>query len=424
MLDKKASLNQSMVVIGILFFVFGFVTWLNGPLITYVKYAFDLDTDSKAFWVTFSFYISYFFLALPASWILEKTGLKKGMAIGLLVMAAGTFIFGEFSNLRLYTPSLFGLFIIGSGLSLLQTASNPYISILGPIESAAKRISFMGICNKIAGILAPLVFSFFVFKGLNDLPGLISSATGEEKEVLLNDFASRILWPYRIMGLILLVLSFWILKSPLPELDVAATNSATNNSSEMVEKRTSVFQFPYLLLGVLCLFFYVGAEVMAGDAIGIYAQSFGISPTKTALYTSLTLAFMLLGYTIGIIGIPKYFSQETGLKVSAVLGILFALGAYFTVGFVSVLFIALLGLANALMWPAIWPMAIAGLGKFTEKGSALLIMGISGGAVVPKIFATLKNENNFQLVFSGLMVLSYVYILFYALNGHKIGKKH
>ena len=418
----KSSVNQSMLIIGILFFIFGFVTWLNGPLITFVKFAFDLDTDSKAFWVTFAFYISYFFLAIPSSYILEKTGMKKGMAIGLLVMAAGTLAFGEFSTKRFYVPALAGLFVIGSGLSLLQTASNPYISILGPIESAAKRISFMGICNKLAGILAPFIFSALVFHGLDDLPAALAKSLPAEKENILNQFASRILWPYRIMAIILIGLSFWISRSALPEIDSASANAEPLGDQESAIAKTSVLQFPHLVLGVLCLFLYVGAEVMAGDAIGIYAQSFGIPPAKSALYTSLTLAFMLIGYLIGIVGIPKYFSQQFALKVSAILGIIFACGAFATHGMTSVFFVALLGLANALMWPAIWPLAISGLGKFTEKGSALLIMGIAGGAVVPKLFAALKTAENFQFVFSGIMVACYLFILFYSIKGCKLGK--
>src|SRR6476646_5689598 len=175
----KPSNRSAIVIIGILFFVFGFVTWLNGPLITYVKLAFGLDTDSKAFLVTTAFYMAYFFLALPSSWILERTGMKKGMAIGLLAMAVGTFLFGQFATHRNYPASLTGLFIIGSGLSLLQTASNPYVSILGPIESAAQRISIMGICNKVAGALSPLILGAIVLKGAVKLETDIMNAANQ-----------------------------------------------------------------------------------------------------------------------------------------------------------------------------------------------------------------------------------------------------
>ena len=160
--------GSAIVIIGVLFFIFGFVTWLNGPLITFVKLAFDLD-DVNAFLVPMVFYLSYFFLALPASWILDRTGMKKGMALGTVRDGRRRGRVRRVRTQRWYPGALTGLFVIGAGLALLQTASNPYISILGPIESAAQRIAFMGICNKIAGILAPLVIGALVLHGMGDL---------------------------------------------------------------------------------------------------------------------------------------------------------------------------------------------------------------------------------------------------------------
>jgi glucose/galactose transporter len=421
-MPSQKSSGNAIVIIGILFFVFGFVTWLNGPLITYVKLAFGLDTDSKAFLVTTAFYMAYFFLALPSSWVLEKTGMKKGMAMALFVMAIGTFLFGQYATHRNYPMSLLGLFIIGSGLSLLQTASNPYISIIGPIESAAQRISIVGICNKIAGIISPIVLSAFVLKGINELEGKVKAATDQQaKDAILGDFASKIYTPYVIMAIVLVLLGFWIMKSSLPEIKSAEANvqAASNDGSK---PKHSLFQFPHLWLGAVCIFFYVGAEVMAGDAIGTYGKGFGISTDYTKYFTSITLGAMLLGYVIGLFTIPKYISQQAALKISAILGMVFTATAYFTSGYLSVGFVAALGLANALMWPAIFPMAISGLGKFTEKGSAILIMGIAGGAIIPKAFASLKESYNFQLVFCALMIPCYLYILYYAVSGYKAGK--
>ncbi len=412
-----------MIIIGTLFFIFGFVTWLNGPLITFAKLAFNLDTYAKAFMVTTAFYMAYFFLALPSSWILEKTGMKRGMALGLLVMAVGTFIFGTFATQRNYNISLVGLFVIGSGLSLLQTASNPYISILGPIETAARRISIMGICNKLAGIISPIVISALVFTGVKDLESIVAAApTQAAKDLILNEFAAKIYLPYMVMAVILVLLAIWIVKSALPDIDASEANEQPIGDATGAKEKTSVLQFPHLLLGALCIFLYVGVEVMAGDAIGAYAQGFNIPAGETTIYTSFTLAAMLVGYVIGLITIPKWLSQEQALRISAILGVVFTLGAYFTSGYVSVAFVALLGLANALMWPAIWPLAISGLGKFTEKGSALLVMGIAGGAVIPQLFASLKDHFNFQLVFLILMGVCYLYILYYAATGFKVGK--
>jgi glucose/galactose transporter len=420
-MNRNTNPNSPIIIIGILFFIFGFVTWLNGPLITFVKLAFSLDTDSKAFLVTTAFYMAYFFLALPSSWILEKTGMKKGMALGLLIMAVGTFTFGQFATDRNYTAALIGLFIIGSGLSVLQTASNPYISIIGPIESAAQRISIMGICNKVAGILSPIALGFFVLKDIDKLEEKVNSAVDlPTREKILTEFASTIYLPYIVMAIILGILAFWILRSGLPEIKASEVNVQSSESES--KNKTSIFQFPYLLLGALCIFVYVGVEVMAGDAIGTYGKGFNIPTDETKYFTSFTLVAMLVGYVVGLLTIPKFISQQKALKISALLGILFATAALFTTGYVSVGFVAALGLANALMWPAIWPLAINGLGKFTERGSALLIMGIAGGAIIPKIFASLKDQYDFQWTFFAIMLPCYLFILFFATKGHKIGK--
>jgi MFS transporter, FHS family, L-fucose permease len=338
------------------------------------------------------------------------------------VMAIGTFIFGTFATQRNYNISLVGLFVIGSGLSILQTASNPYVSILGPIESAAQRIRFMGICNKIAGILSPIILGVLVMQGVDKLEDTVKAAPdAATKESILNNFASNIYAPYMIMAGVLVLLSFWILKSALPEIKASEANAQPVGDS-LASNKTSVLQFPHLVLGALCLFVYVGAEVMAGDAIGTYGDGFNISSDETKYFTSFTLGAMLVGYVIGLFTIPKYMSQQTALTISAVLGVLFTTATLLTTGYVSVAFVALLGLANALMWPAIFPLAIEGLGKFTEKGSAILIMGIAGGAIIPKLFSSMKEQYDFQWVFFALMVPCYLFIMFYAVKGYKIGK--
>jgi len=407
-----------MIIIGVLFFIFGFVTWLNGPLITFVKLAFDLD-DVGAFLVPSAFYLSYFFLALPSSFILKKTGMKKGMGLGLFVMAIGAVLFGQFVTMRVYPGALTGLFVIGAGLSLLQTASNPYISILGPIDSAAQRIAFMGICNKAAGFLAPFVFGAVVMSNIGTFDKQIAEATDPaQREALLNAFAAKVHLPYMVMAGLLVVLAIWVVRSSLPEIRASHDNA----ERAIGHDKGSVFSFPHLWLGVLCLFVYVGVEVMAGDAIGTYGQGFGMSPEDTKHFTSYTLFAMLLGYVAGLALIPKFISQHTYLAISAILGVLFSIGTYVTTGYTSVAFVAALGFANAMMWPAIFPLAIKGLGRLTEFGSAFLIMGIAGGAIVPLIFAHLKQVYNFQAVFLVIMALCYLYILFYGAVGHRIGQ--
>lgn len=417
--SAPAGSASSIAVIGGLFFIIGFFTWINGPLIAFVQLAFDVN-EIYAFLVLMVFYLSYFFLALPAAWILRHTGMKKGLALSLLVMAIGAAAFGEFATQRWFQGALLGLFVIGGGLALLQTAVNPYISILGPIDTAARRIALMGICNKLAGILAPIVLGAFVLQGMGDLAGQVQSADAATKAILLDEFASRIHAPYLAMAGVLVLAALGIVFSPLPDLRTAEANAAPIPAPG-VRERDGLLQFPHVWLGALCIFMYVGVEVMAGDAIGTYGRGFQLPLDRTKFFTSFTLAAMLVGYLVGLVAIPRFLSQERYLLCSAALGVLLALGAYLTHGYVSVGFVGALGFANAMMWPAIFPLAIRGLGRFTEQGSALLIMGIAGGAIVPQLFAVLKQHYDFQAVFLCLTVPCYLYIFYYALRGHRVG---
>jgi MFS transporter, FHS family, L-fucose permease len=413
----------SIAIIGTLFFIFGFVTWLNGTLIPFLRLACDLQSDAQALLVTFAFYMAYFFLAIPSSYILKKTGFKKGMALGLVIMAIGALVFVPAANSRDFSLFLTGLFVQGMGLSLLQTASNPYISVIGPIESAAKRISIMGICNKVAGALSPVILSAIVLSGASEIESQINSASDEQTRVLLMEaLAQRVIMPYIIMAGVLLLLALMIRLSSLPEIETELEDLSDTSISK---NKTGILQFPHLVLGAICIFLYVGAEVMAGDVIGPYGKSLGMSLDQTKNFTSYTLWSMVVGYIIGIITIPKYIKQEDALKYSALTGILFASLAFMTTGYVSILFIALLGLANSLMWPAIFPLAIDGLGRFTKIGSALLIMGIAGGAIIPQVYGLLISAGigmSSQAAFFWCVVPCYLYILYYSILGHKAGR--
>jgi glucose/galactose transporter len=407
----------SIAIIGALFFIMGWFTWINGPLIAFVQLAFELSVVS-AFLVTFVFYLSYFFWALPASMILDRTGMKKGMALALWVMAGGAIAFGQFCLQRWYPGALAGLFVIGAGLAILQTAANPYISILGPIESAAQRIAIMGICNKVAGIAAPILLGTIVLHGMSDIAAQVAGADPASKTQILDRFASGIHLPYLMMAGVLVALGFGILFSPLPDVRSEHAAAPTSTAGE-----SSLFHFPHVWLGALAIFVYVGAEVMAGDAIGTYGRGFDIPLDQTKYFTSGTLLSMLLGYVVGFVTIPRFISQQRYLAFSSLLGIALVLGAFLTKGYASVAFVAALGFANAMMWPAIFPLAIHGLGRLIERGSALLIMGIAGGAIIPQAFAYLKQSYNFQAVFLALMVPCYLYIGYYATRGHRAGQR-
>ncbi|MGH8033509.1 MAG: sugar MFS transporter [Luteimonas sp.] len=418
--DTDRSHLGSIAIVAALFFIFGFVTWLNGPLIGFAQLAFDLN-EFNAFLVPMAFYLSYFFLALPSSAILKLTGMKKGMALGLWVMAVGAAAFGEFTTQRWYPGALAGLFTLGAGLAILQTAVNPYISILGSIDSAARRIAVMGICNKFAGILAPIVLGALVLRDMGDLAAQVATADPATREILLDRFAAGIHAPYLAMAGVLALLGVGVVFSPLPEIDPATANTASDTTADGGRRR-GLRQFPHVWLGALCIFTYVGVEVLAGDAIGAYGTALGLPLDQTKFFTSFTLAAMLLGYLAGLALIPRYVSQARYLGVSALLGIGLSIAAFLTGGYVSVGFIAALGFANAMMWPAIFPLAIKGLGRNTERGAALLIMGIAGGAVVPQTFAWLKQSYDFQAVFLLLVLPCYLYILYFALRGHRAGQ--
>lgn len=395
-----ASYWGPLAIIGALFFIFGFVTWVNSVLIAFFKDAFQLSTLSSNL-VAFAFFISYTFMAIPSSWVLRRTGFKNGMSVGLLTMAVGTLIFVPAAKSASYGVFLVGLFLIGIGLTVLQTASNPYATILGPRESAAQRISFLGICNKLAGIL-----SQYVIGGL-----LLSGATAAAGTASLE----RVVTPYLILTGVLLLLAVMIRFSSLPEV---SEEQDEETGSAVATTRTSVFQFPNLVLGVAALFCYVGAEVITGDTIINYGKAIGYGNDEAKFFTTYTLFGMLAGYVLGILCIPRFISQQTALKWGAILAIVLSLAAVLTDGFTSVLCIALIGFANAPVWPAVWPLALDRLGKFTKIGSALLIMGISGGALLPLLHGYLTDAVSPKYAYALLLPL-YLFILYYALSGYK-----
>ncbi|MCD8741983.1 sugar MFS transporter [Mucilaginibacter roseus] len=417
--SKKTAKLNPIFLIGILFFIFGFITWLNSVLIPYLKLACELN-NLEAYLVAFCFYIAYFLMATPSAYILNITGYKKGMAAGLVVIAVGALLFIPAALTRQYSLFLFGLFVQGTGLALLQTASNPYITILGPPESAAKRISIMGICNKLAGAIAPIVLGAVALKDADGLKERLDIMSIDEKVIQLNELASRVIMPYIIIVIVLIILAGFIYYSSLPEIDSDKKDDADLVEAPSVTNKTSVFQFPHLLLGAFTLFLYVGAEVIAGDTVINYGAAQGIALTYAKFFTTCTLVCMIAGYLIGIVCIPKYFTQETAMKGSGILGIILSILALVTSSFTSVLMIALLGLANALVWPAIWPMALAGLGKFTKTGASMLVMGISGGAVIPLVYGALSDSFSTQYAYI-ILVPIYLCIWLYAVKGHKIG---
>ncbi len=416
-MSNKAGLNP-LVIIGILFFVFGFVTWLSSVLIPYLQLACELN-NFQSYLVAFAFYISYFLMGIPSGWLLKIAGFKNGLSMGLLLVAIGSLMFIPAAMARFYPLFLMGLFVQGAGLTILQTASNPYVAILGPKESAAKRISFMGICNGVAGAMAPVILGAVILSDADALKNKLSQLNPLQKTAELDALADKVIIPYLIITAVLVLLAILIRYSTLPEINEEELEAELETDDRTA--KTSILQFPHLLLGVFILFLYTGVEVIAGNSIIGYGSFQNIPLSTSKFFTSFTLISMLAGYLIGIVCIPRYFSQEIALKVSSLLGVAFALCAIFTSGVTSVVFIALLGLANSLMWPSIWPLAIAGLGKFTKMGSSLLVMAISGAALLPLLYGYLTDHFNPQQAY-WMVIPCYLAIGYYAVLGHKLGK--
>jgi FHS family L-fucose permease-like MFS transporter len=429
-----------MTVIAIFFFIFGFVTWLNGILIPFLRTACEL-TDFQAYFVTTAFYISYFVMSLPSSALLKRTGFRNGMSIGLWVMAAGALIFIPAALARNYGIFLFGLFVQGTGMALLQTASNPYVTIIGPRESAAKRISVMGIANKFAGAIAPIILGAHILKDSHILDRQLAEATNVLiRSEILDQLAARVINPYIIMAVILGALGLLLRFAHLPEVDTEAEEPHEGQSNA---NKTSIWHFPHMIMGAVALFFYVGVEVIAGDTIIRYGQSLSIDMSSAKYFTSLTMLGMIIGYICGIIFIPRVLSQVNALRISAILGIVFSFAAILSpssahismpfrdlVTFdavtltipVTVLFVALLGLANALVWPSIWPLALNGVGRFTKTASALLVMSVVGGALIPLAYGKMADIFNTQAAY-WVCLPSYIILLYYSLHGYRLKGK-
>ncbi len=415
----------SLILIGTLFFIFGFVSWVNAILIPYFKIACEL-THFESYLVAFAFYIAYLVMSVPSSYLLKRVGFRKGIMFGFWMMAVGTMLFIPAAYLRTYGIFLAGLFTIGMGLAVLQTAANPYVTILGPAESAARRISIMGVFNKGAGIIAPLLLAAVILKPNDgEVFKTLEHISIVEKNIILDQLIRRVILPYGILTCILVVLGLVVYFSPLPEID---TETETGDVLEANADKKSIFDFPYLILGALAIFLHVGTQVIAIDTIIGYADSMGIGLIEAKVFPSFTLVATICGYLLGIVIIPKYVSQLTMLKFCTILGlalsllIVFVNGEVNLFGFhthISIWFVVLLGFANSLIWAGIWPLALRGLGRFTKLGASILIMGLCGNAILPLIYGQLADVYAVRTAYM-VLVPCYIYLIFYATKGHRV----
>lgn len=423
-LSKRRTV-MSILIIGLLFFIIGFVSWINAILIPYFKIACEL-TNFQAYLVAFAFYISYFVMSVPSAFLIKRVGFKKGMMYSFFIMALGAFIFIPAAYVRTYGIFLIGLFTIGTGLSVLQTAVNPYITVLGPINRAAQRISMMGICNKFAGIVAPLLFAAAILRPTDgELFNQLLTMQEPEKSAALDELIRRVIVPYACVGTVLIGLGLFVRFSILPEIN---TEKETPEQATANSGKTSIFQFPHLILGAFAIFIHVGTQVIAIDTIIGYANSMGIQLMEAKVFPSYTLFATICGYSLGIICIPKLVSQVNVLRICTILGALFTLGIVFAKGSVSFLghdadlsiwFVVLLGFANSLVWAGIWPLALNGLGKFTKLGASIMIMGLCGNALLPLLYGHFADVYSVREAY-WVLFPCYLYLIYYAVYGHKI----
>ncbi len=413
-----------ILIIGMMFFIFGFATWINAMLIPYFKIACEL-THFQSYLVTFAFYISYLVVSVPSSFLLKKIGFKKGMMLGFWVMAAGAFVFIPAAQTRTYGLFLCGLFLIGIGLSVLQTAANPYVTILGTKERAAQRISIMGICNKTAGIIAPLLLAAAILRpGDNALFQSVQHMDTIEKNKVLDALIRRVIFPYACVGSLLTILGFAVRFSPLPEIE----NFKDENAPISNALHRNIFSYPHLILGAVAIFLHVGSQILAIDTIISYAQGMGISLMEAKVFPSYTLFATICGYLLGIALIPRRISQLTALRFCTLLGVMLSLlvvtstADTFFLGHqadISIWFLVMLGFANSMIWAGIWPLALDRLGTHLKLGAAILIMGLSGNAILPLLYGYLADKYNLQTGY-WILLPCYAYLVFYAFYGYKI----
>ncbi|WP_440054206.1 N-acetylglucosamine MFS transporter NagP [Pseudoalteromonas sp. T1lg65] len=424
--DKDQLAKQSvwlpMSLAGSMFFILGCITWLNGAITPFLQQMLELSPLQASFIIS-SFYIAVTIAGIPSAMLIKRVGYKNGMAIGCLIMAVSALLYIPAANMQMIEIFLFAQLMIGVGQTVLQTAVNPYVVKMGSEESAAVRVCIMGLLNKSAGVIVPVVFAAVVVSGVVNDGEALSQA---QKDAM----AGSLITPYMTIAGLIFVFALFAKFSPLP--DLVFEEEASTSKGEVKE----ALRHPHLALGVIGIALYVAVEVIAADTIGSYALQLGIA--DYSVMTSYTMACMLIGYAIGIALIPRFMSQQNALVMSAIAGIITVMAvisgsndSYILSNLLltpfggpelpdPLLCIALLGFANAMVWPAIWPLALDGLGRLTGTASGLLIMGIAGGALGPLLIG-LGNVAGLgaQGAYS-LMLPSYLFILFYALKGHKM----
>lgn len=412
---KQSTLFIPLLLIGILFFVIGFGVGISGFLTPFLQSALNL-TVTQSYLVTAAIFSAFLIFGSPAGQLIKKVGYRVSMVIALLIMALGMILFVPSANMASFPVFLLALFVGGIGNTLLQASVNPYVTIVGPMESAAMRMSLMGIMNKLAWWLGPVFLGLFL--DLNNVS------------------LDQVSLPFYIVTGILVALAIFMYFAPLPEVkadgeDESSDASATESGSYGNSKK-SIFQMPHVLLGVLALFFYVGVETLPMVSIIGYANTvFGEGMTNPESYAKWVPIGMFIGYIFGVVAIPRLISQTKALRLFAIIGVLASTGVLLLPGEIGIYFLVAIGFANSIMWGAIWPLAIADLGKFTKTGSSLLVMAIVGGAIFPLLFGAIIDlfqtgiapvVSDYKAAYT-IFLPAYIFILYFAISGYKIRKK-
>jgi FHS family L-fucose permease-like MFS transporter len=392
-----ANYTLPMVLMVSLYFSIGFITALNDILIPHFKDLFHL-TNVLALLVQFCFFGAYFVMSIPSGWVVGRIGYKAGIIAALCTMACGLLVFVPASIVILYPVFLFALFVVGSGLALLQVAINPYVGALGKPETAASRLNLCGFLNSLATTIAPKVGAAFIF--------IAAGATAAE-------LARSVRVPYVCLAVFTLLLAVVTYFVELPEVIEKSTDGAASEGH--------AWNFRHLRLGAVAIFTYVGAEVAIGSILIAFLgqpSMGGLSHTRAAFFVSLYWGGAMVGRLIGSFALLQIQAERALAVVAMVAMVLVAITILGHGRFAGMAIVAC-GLLNSVMWPCIFPLSLKGLGKFTSQGSGILVMMVVGGAVIPEIQGLLADKFGYQHSFA-IVLACYAYIVYFALRGHRV----
>ncbi len=399
-------MNKILSLLAFLFFVLGFALGLNGLLIPFLQGGLNLSS-TQSYGVLAATFGAFAILGYPAGLVVAKIGYKKSMLLSFLLFACGLYLFIPSAKSTSYTLFLVASFMSGAANTLLQAVVNPYVTLYGDRESAATRICIMGILNKAGWAVAPIFLSLFI----------------DIKAETLN--LSELSHPFYIIVMIFIALAMLLFFVSLPEIKAEGQDESSDEIDPKLKAflatKKSIFDFPHLLLGVGVLFGYVGVETITLASIVDFASY--LQMANPQVYTSLVVGCMVAGYICGIILIPKFISQLTALRFCVLFCAINSILVLILPASIAIYLIALLGFGHSLIWSATWPLAISNLGRFTNKGSALLVMAIVGGAVLPLAFGVLKDSVGSMQNAYAILIPIYLFMVFYAFRGYNMGLK-